>query len=127
MGWKDTWHEAILGGPDPAGGVRCGLCPRRCRMSEGADGFCGVRGNREGRRPSPAPLPVQFQVLRAQRHERHSGDCQHRQNPVSASGVAVVAAHETLSGERITEHQQDEHAEALGDFRERRERAAPQE
>jgi pyruvate formate lyase activating enzyme len=28
--------------------VRCGLCPRRCRVPEGRRGYCGVRENREG-------------------------------------------------------------------------------
>ncbi|MCL6450188.1 MAG: AmmeMemoRadiSam system radical SAM enzyme [Acetobacteraceae bacterium] len=29
--------------------VTCGLCPRRCRLKEGARGFCRVRRNLEGR------------------------------------------------------------------------------
>ncbi len=31
------------------GAVRCGLCPRACRIPAGATGYCGVRLNQEGR------------------------------------------------------------------------------
>jgi pyruvate formate lyase activating enzyme len=29
--------------------VRCDLCPHRCLIKDGAQGFCGVRGNRNGK------------------------------------------------------------------------------
>ena len=31
------------------GALRCGLCPRACRIPAGRAGYCGVRVNREGR------------------------------------------------------------------------------
>ena len=31
------------------GAVRCELCPHRCLISEGNQGICGVRENRDGR------------------------------------------------------------------------------
>ena len=38
------WWKAL-----PRGEIECGLCPRRCRVSEGERGTCGVRENRGGR------------------------------------------------------------------------------
>ena len=32
----------------PEGIVRCGLCPRRCRIADAQRGWCGVRGRRWG-------------------------------------------------------------------------------
>jgi pyruvate formate lyase activating enzyme len=40
------WSEPVEGRP---GSVRCALCPRACRLSEGQAGFCAVRQNRGGR------------------------------------------------------------------------------
>ena len=33
---------------DKNNAVRCGLCPHRCLVREGASGICGIRENREG-------------------------------------------------------------------------------
>ena len=40
------WYQRI---GDGKGTVRCGLCPRRCTISEGATGFCRARKNFSGR------------------------------------------------------------------------------
>ena len=34
--------------PEADGAVRCALCPRRCLISEGCTGYCGVRKNIDG-------------------------------------------------------------------------------
>jgi len=38
-----SWYTPLSGGI-----VQCDLCPRRCRVSRGKRGFCGVRENRGG-------------------------------------------------------------------------------
>ncbi|MGD2127181.1 MAG: AmmeMemoRadiSam system radical SAM enzyme [Desulfobacteraceae bacterium] len=35
--------------PLNGGDIRCELCPRRCRVSKGVRGYCGVRENRDGK------------------------------------------------------------------------------
>jgi pyruvate formate lyase activating enzyme len=40
------WYEPV---PEKPGSVRCTLCPRGCRLSEGKAGFCVVRENRGGK------------------------------------------------------------------------------
>lgn len=47
--WRSTFHPARFGTVLEDGRVRCGLCPRHCTMRPGQLGFCGVRGNHEGR------------------------------------------------------------------------------
>lgn len=47
--WRSTFHPARFGTVLDDGRVRCGLCPRHCTMRPGQFGFCGVRGNHEGR------------------------------------------------------------------------------
>ena len=37
----DYWHQE-------QSGVRCELCPHLCYIKSGREGFCGVRGNRDG-------------------------------------------------------------------------------
>ncbi|MDH3384035.1 MAG: radical SAM protein, partial [Deltaproteobacteria bacterium] len=41
-------HPAAHWRPED-GAVRCELCPHRCLISEGKQGICGVRENRDGR------------------------------------------------------------------------------
>lgn len=40
-------HDALLGTAEGER-VRCGLCPHRCLIAEGARGWCGVRGVEDG-------------------------------------------------------------------------------
>ncbi len=47
--WTDSYRAARLEEVLPSGAVRCGLSPRRCVIADGKQGFCGVRGNRDGR------------------------------------------------------------------------------
>jgi pyruvate formate lyase activating enzyme len=47
--WRDTHRQASLEEILPDGVVRCHLSPRKCTLREGQNGFCGVRGNRDGR------------------------------------------------------------------------------
>lgn len=47
--WQTSWRPARLEERLPDGTVRCHLSPRNCRIKEGRNGFCGVRGNRGGR------------------------------------------------------------------------------
>jgi pyruvate formate lyase activating enzyme len=46
--WRESWTPARLGEPLEDGSVRCHLSPRKCVIKEGRNGFCGVRGNRNG-------------------------------------------------------------------------------
>ncbi|MDD5573941.1 MAG: AmmeMemoRadiSam system radical SAM enzyme [Candidatus Omnitrophica bacterium] len=46
---KSAPHEASFYHRLENGSVQCVLCPRRCTISEGSRGFCGVRENRKGR------------------------------------------------------------------------------
>lgn len=47
--WTETAHPARLEEILGEGTVRCHLSPRNCVIKEGKFGFCGVRGNRDGR------------------------------------------------------------------------------
>jgi pyruvate formate lyase activating enzyme len=47
--WRDSWQSARLEERLPDGIVRCHLSPRNCKIKNGQNGFCGVRGNRGGR------------------------------------------------------------------------------
>jgi len=47
--WKSTYQQARLEEILPDGLIRCHLSPRNCTLREGQDGFCGVRGVRNGR------------------------------------------------------------------------------
>lgn len=47
--WRSTFHPARFGLALEDGRVRCQLCPRHCTLRPGQLGFCGVRGNHEGR------------------------------------------------------------------------------
>lgn len=47
--WRNSYSQARLEEILPDGKVRCHLSPRQCTMSEGQDGFCKVRGVRNGR------------------------------------------------------------------------------
>jgi pyruvate formate lyase activating enzyme len=47
--WRDKFQQARLEEILPDGRVRCHLSPRNCTMREGQDGFCKVRGVRNGR------------------------------------------------------------------------------
>jgi pyruvate formate lyase activating enzyme len=47
--WRETSVQARLEEQLANGVVRCHLSPRNCTMREGQHGFCGVRGNRNGR------------------------------------------------------------------------------
>jgi pyruvate formate lyase activating enzyme len=47
--WQNSWQQARLEERFPDGSVRCHLSPRHCKIKEGKNGFCGVRGNRGGR------------------------------------------------------------------------------
>ncbi len=49
MDWKNDYRLANLEEKLDDGSVRCHLSPRKCRIKEGEVGFCGVRGNRNGR------------------------------------------------------------------------------
>jgi pyruvate formate lyase activating enzyme len=53
-----TRPEAAWWEPAANGGVRCTLCPLRCRLREGRDAPCGTRGNRGGRM-----VPLQYGEL----------------------------------------------------------------
>jgi pyruvate formate lyase activating enzyme len=46
--WKTTFSPARLAEKLPDGRIRCHLSPRNCTMREGQDGFCKVRGVRDG-------------------------------------------------------------------------------
>ncbi|MDD3885764.1 MAG: AmmeMemoRadiSam system radical SAM enzyme [Victivallaceae bacterium] len=46
---RDFGSEARWWTSLPGGAVECGLCPRRCRVSDGEYGFCRARVNRGGR------------------------------------------------------------------------------
>ncbi len=41
-------HEAILYDKLEGGKIRCRVCPRLCVVADGKNGYCCVRGNREG-------------------------------------------------------------------------------
>ncbi len=43
-----VFHEAILYEKLERGAVRCAVCPRRCHIEEGQQGFCKARENHEG-------------------------------------------------------------------------------
>lgn len=45
---SDTLHEALFYFKVDQGRVQCVLCPRRCIISDGQRGFCGVRENQKG-------------------------------------------------------------------------------
>ena len=47
--WQDDYQQARLEEILEDGVVRCHLSPRNCKIKEGQQGFCGVRGNRNGR------------------------------------------------------------------------------
>jgi pyruvate formate lyase activating enzyme len=47
--WHDDWRPARLEEQLSNGVVRCHLSPRNCIIRPGQDGFCRVRGNRDGR------------------------------------------------------------------------------
>jgi pyruvate formate lyase activating enzyme len=47
--WRSSFQQARLEELLPDGRVRCHLSPRNCTMREGEDGFCKVRGVRNGR------------------------------------------------------------------------------
>jgi len=47
--WRNSYNQARLEEILPDGRVRCHLSPRNCTMREGQDGFCKVRGVRNGR------------------------------------------------------------------------------
>jgi pyruvate formate lyase activating enzyme len=49
MSFKEEYRVANLEQRLPDNEVRCNLSPRNCKMKEGQTGFCGVRGNRDGR------------------------------------------------------------------------------
>lgn len=49
MNWKDSHRAAALEDRLEEGVVRCRLSPRNCVIKPGKLGFCGVRGNVEGR------------------------------------------------------------------------------
>jgi pyruvate formate lyase activating enzyme len=49
MSWRDEFRPAALETKLDAAAVRCGLSPRNCEIKPGKMGFCGVRGNRDGR------------------------------------------------------------------------------
>ena len=49
MSFKGEYQIANLEESLPNNEVRCNLSPRNCKMKEGQLGFCGVRGNRDGR------------------------------------------------------------------------------
>lgn len=44
----EQMHEALLATPE-GGRIHCGLCPHSCRIAEGHEGVCGVRGVRDGK------------------------------------------------------------------------------
>lgn len=45
---ENPLHEALHYRKEPESRVVCDLCPHNCRIAPGADGICGVRGNRDG-------------------------------------------------------------------------------
>ncbi len=45
---REKYREARYWTSEDGGVVVCGLCPHRCRLKEGCDGFCRVRGVRDG-------------------------------------------------------------------------------
>lgn len=45
---QETEYPARWAVPEPGGFVRCGLCPRSCRIAPGKAGYCAVRKNRSG-------------------------------------------------------------------------------
>jgi pyruvate formate lyase activating enzyme len=45
---KNELNDAMLYTALPTGNVRCHLCGRRCTISPGKRGYCGVRENRDG-------------------------------------------------------------------------------
>jgi pyruvate formate lyase activating enzyme len=47
--WRNSYTSARLGESLDDGRVRCHLSPRKCVIREGGDGFCKVRGVRNGR------------------------------------------------------------------------------
>ncbi len=47
--WKEEFQPARLEETLDDNVVRCQLSPRNCKIREGRQGFCGVRGNRDGR------------------------------------------------------------------------------
>jgi len=49
MSFKGEYQQANLEQRLPDNEVLCNLSPRNCKMKEGQTGFCGVRGNRDGR------------------------------------------------------------------------------
>ena len=49
LDWREDFQEARLEERLEEGRVRCHLSPRNCVIKEGKQGFCGVRGNRNGR------------------------------------------------------------------------------
>jgi pyruvate formate lyase activating enzyme len=59
-------HAARWWETDPTGRAHCFLCPRHCRMHDGQDGYCRVRGNRGGALVSlvyGAPAAVQVDPI----------------------------------------------------------------
>src|SRR5215203_2448949 len=48
LDWREDFQEARLEERLEEGRVRCHLSPRNCVIKEGKQGFCGVRGNRDG-------------------------------------------------------------------------------
>lgn len=47
--WRAQYQPARLEQQLPDSVVRCHLSPRKCVLKPGQNGFCGVRGNRDGR------------------------------------------------------------------------------
>lgn len=47
--WRESYHPASFEESLDNEFVRCHLSPRHCRIGPGRNGFCGVRGNRDGR------------------------------------------------------------------------------
>lgn len=47
--WRNAWREARLEERLSNDVVRCHLSPRMCTLKPNQNGFCGVRGNRDGR------------------------------------------------------------------------------
>ncbi len=49
MSFKGEYQQASLEQRLPDNEVLCNLSPRNCKIKDGQTGFCGVRGNRDGR------------------------------------------------------------------------------
>jgi hypothetical protein len=104
-------HPALLWEPLPGRRARCGVCLRRCEISDGRKGWCGTRVNRGGRVfsliygkvASLAVSPIEKKPL-FHYYPAAAGSLSGRLAATSAAPAARTGTSPTLSSAPATAH-----------------------